>query len=917
MTERGKFIMFGAKRASFLLAVAALTVFSFALANSTTEIVLDHMTGLVGGDTVQAGTSVKFTFRLTYTPGTGDSIIGSTNGFKVWTYNSIASPATPGYFTPITYDTLTVSPTWAIMYAGGIYLSPFGVDGQGADTIGFGGFTGVGGTGIPDGFWQNVWWVETTPSTDGDTLCIDSSFYPPAGPWLWSTSGGSVQPSWYGPYCYHVREVPNVPPYFTNCSSPLYFDHCFVAMYDFNAVDPEDSIITYSLFSGLGDINSVTGEWVYVPSLADVFDSPITLCVEACDPLGACDTCCVDLYFTNTGPVFVGGCDDTITVDPGSTAQQQMSATDDCDPITYFIAGVSPTPAGTYSIDGTGLLTFNTDPSDSGLYWFEVCVTDGLDTAWCPVYFLCGDGGGPCCYLRGNADGDNGVNVADLTFLVDFLFRGGLAPPCQEEGDVDASGEINVADLTYLVDYLFRGGPAPPPCDAVCPDSLVILTPQPGDVLPSDQLGFIDAQLVPTVDNVVLNVEIVAEKQGGEMYPIDQGDLRSFAAPDLIRALWDLDDVPSGDYLITITVELLNCSTLEATVPVTVNRAPTVDIGLVSCESVPEEMVVVTLEALPFDSDGDSVTQFVWEAGDGSDPEMVLGTTLYTHYYIWTDTTFVVRVTAYDERGGTGFRMRDLALPVCSLQETHDCGCREMWIYSVAGNNSFIYCAAAVPGYPPDCFAEPNPPAGVCPPGQVAFRCPRGPFSPPARNRLGWTWEVNAKIDPRTNDFSACQQGQFARGTRTRTPIGGAAANVPNPRAAGTPAAGVHNLPDGSGGPAGVNFTVVGPPNAYPGFVGPNFGADNYTTTFSFKRHTDNRFRWLDAPGVAVNPALHSAATQQDEFVAYVRGNLGTCWCQFRIRHQWTAAGGRQAIGGGPAPNVKEKVDGHNCGAKK
>ncbi len=74
---------------------------------------------------------------------------------------------------------------------------------------------------------------------------------------------------------------------------------------------------------------------------------------------------------------------------------------------------------------------------------------------------------GVCCSgIRGNADGDPGdaVNVADLTYLVDYLFFDGPAPPCEEEGDVEGSGAINVADLTYLVDYLFMDGPPPPPC---------------------------------------------------------------------------------------------------------------------------------------------------------------------------------------------------------------------------------------------------------------------------------------------------------------------------------------------------------------------------------------------------------------------------------------------------------------------
>jgi hypothetical protein len=66
------------------------------------------------------------------------------------------------------------------------------------------------------------------------------------------------------------------------------------------------------------------------------------------------------------------------------------------------------------------------------------------------------------CLERGNVDGLPGVNVADVTYLVDYLFFSGPAPDPLEAGDVNCSGGINVMDLTYLVDYLFGGGP--PPC---------------------------------------------------------------------------------------------------------------------------------------------------------------------------------------------------------------------------------------------------------------------------------------------------------------------------------------------------------------------------------------------------------------------------------------------------------------------
>lgn len=66
------------------------------------------------------------------------------------------------------------------------------------------------------------------------------------------------------------------------------------------------------------------------------------------------------------------------------------------------------------------------------------------------------------CIPRGDVDGSPGILVSDLTYLVDYLFKGGIPPVPYEAGDVDCENGVNVADLTYLVDYLFKGGP--PPC---------------------------------------------------------------------------------------------------------------------------------------------------------------------------------------------------------------------------------------------------------------------------------------------------------------------------------------------------------------------------------------------------------------------------------------------------------------------
>ncbi len=74
-----------------------------------------------------------------------------------------------------------------------------------------------------------------------------------------------------------------------------------------------------------------------------------------------------------------------------------------------------------------------------------------------------------CCEgIRGNADGVDIVNVADLTFLVNYIFKGGVEPACIDEGNVDGLIQggipVDIADLVYLVNYIFKSGIAPVDC---------------------------------------------------------------------------------------------------------------------------------------------------------------------------------------------------------------------------------------------------------------------------------------------------------------------------------------------------------------------------------------------------------------------------------------------------------------------
>jgi len=75
--------------------------------------------------------------------------------------------------------------------------------------------------------------------------------------------------------------------------------------------------------------------------------------------------------------------------------------------------------------------------------------------------------GGCCMGDRGNFDGDveDELNVADLVAMANWAFRGGPPAPCYQEADLNSDGVVNLWDLLFMVDYLYRFGPAPGSCE--------------------------------------------------------------------------------------------------------------------------------------------------------------------------------------------------------------------------------------------------------------------------------------------------------------------------------------------------------------------------------------------------------------------------------------------------------------------
>ena len=66
-------------------------------------------------------------------------------------------------------------------------------------------------------------------------------------------------------------------------------------------------------------------------------------------------------------------------------------------------------------------------------------------------------------FLRGNANGDIRVNIADAIWIVEELFRSGPKTTCQDAADANNDTWIDLVDASYLIRHQFVGGPSPPP----------------------------------------------------------------------------------------------------------------------------------------------------------------------------------------------------------------------------------------------------------------------------------------------------------------------------------------------------------------------------------------------------------------------------------------------------------------------
>ena len=118
-------------------------------------------------------------------------------------------------------------------------------------------------------------------------------------------------------------------------------------------------------------------------------------------------------------------------------------------------------PSGSMANPGLTDTSFiDTTVDSSGIYDYLIIAEDGSRNlgphSEVFTVSVAGD-----CFLQGDSNGDGGVNVADVVYVINYVFRGGPPPELYFSGDANCDDVVSVGDAVFLINYTFKGGPAP------------------------------------------------------------------------------------------------------------------------------------------------------------------------------------------------------------------------------------------------------------------------------------------------------------------------------------------------------------------------------------------------------------------------------------------------------------------------
>ena len=168
--------------------------------------------------------------------------------------------------------------------------------------------------------------------------------------------------------------------------------------------------------------------------------------VTVTDDLGNADSCATMITVEDRTPPQIT-CPAAVSVEcdelAGAAVDFVAAATDSCDAsptVSTEPASGSLFPVGTTTVTVTAVDSTGNTASCT----FDVTVTCGAQ------------------FVRGDANGDGGIDISDPTYTLRNLFMGGPGSTCADAADANDDGSVTLADVIYSLNYSFRGDSAPP-----------------------------------------------------------------------------------------------------------------------------------------------------------------------------------------------------------------------------------------------------------------------------------------------------------------------------------------------------------------------------------------------------------------------------------------------------------------------
>ena len=232
-----------------------------------------------------------------------------------------------------------------------------------------------------------------------------------------------------------------------------------------HATDPDGDPITLSIRnnptnSSLVDSGNGSGTFRFRPNYLQAGVYLVTF--KAADSTGRADSEVVQVTVNEAGnqrPDLLLPLPDSAKPAVGETMGRHVYAIDlDGSSITLTVAGLPRLSTFVDSGNGGGFFQFLPDSTQRDSVYLPIFIaSDGLlaDSVKLPIHVI--------SYLRGDANSDGKVELGDLVFIINYLFKNGPAPVPLARGDANCDSLVNLGDIVYLINYLFKSGP-PPVC---------------------------------------------------------------------------------------------------------------------------------------------------------------------------------------------------------------------------------------------------------------------------------------------------------------------------------------------------------------------------------------------------------------------------------------------------------------------